>query len=400
MINTYRECRDLGRMLEDRQRRGREAYVEALEQICTLRRAGEIGDDFSLRNLFECTVPDGHEALREMEERRRLGVNVLAEAGGDAITTATFSNIMGQIAYADVLDNFENAEFIGDRLMTTVPATTGQREVIPGVTLIGDQAEKVGENEEYPIASIGEQYVIVPEIYKHGFIMNITEEAIFEDKTGLLMQRFNQVAEAMAINLEKERLNVALGITSTYSRNGGAIQATYANTHTNGDGDNLIASNPLFDRTSLANAKNAWNDLTDPDTGEPISMGRAYQIVVPDALEWTLGDLLSAREYQTTPALGASAIRMTTGNPINMGGRTYEPLSNQYVSTITSSDTTGFIGNFDKACGERVIYPTRVEMQDRTSELGFSRDVVSRVKVKRRSIPFVRDWRYVQKHTA
>ncbi len=402
MLNTYRECKDTGKMLADRKKKGPRAYREALESICDLRRTGEIGDRLSFRTMFEALVPDGHEALHEMEARRHGGNSLFVESGGHAVTTADFSNIIGQISYADVLSNFDPDAngYIGDKLLTVIPATTGQKEMIPGVTLIGDQAERVGENDDYPTAGIGEQFIVLPEIYKYGFIMNITEETLFEDKTGLVLQNFNKVAEAMAINLEKERLNTVLGVTSSYSRNGGAVQATYGNTHTNGDGDNLIGSNPLTDRTAFNNAKLYFNNLTDPDTGEPISMGRDYQVVVPDALEWTLGDILSAREYQTTPSLGATAVRMKSDNPIYMGGRSYEPLSNLYVSTITGDDTTWFMGNFKKAFVERTIYPTTVEMQDRTSDLAFSRDIIARIKVKRRSNPGVKDWRFVQKHTA
>jgi hypothetical protein len=387
MLNTFKEARDTGRLLAERRKKGRAAYQEALDDIVKLRRSGDISDAISFKDIFEAVVPDGVEALREMKSRRAGGNTVFIEAGGTAVNTADFSNIIGQISYADVLQNFDPDAngYIGDKLVTVIPATTGQKEMIPGVTLIGDQAERV---------------IVLPEIYKYGFIMNITEEILFEDKTAQVLANFNKVSESMAINLEKERLNVVLGVTSTYSRNGGAVQATYGNTHTNGDGDNLIATNPLRDRESLNTAKLYFNNLTDPDTGEPISMGRDYQIVVPDALEWTLGDLLSAREHQTTPALGATAIRMKTDNPIYMGGRSYEPLSNLYVSTITGDDTTWFMGNFKKAFVERTIYPTTVEMQDRTSELAFSKDIVARVKVKRRSTPACKDWRYVQKHTS
>lgn len=402
MLNTFIEARDTGRLLADRRKKGRAHYEEALKSIADLRRTKQITDDLSFKDIFEAVVPDGAEALREMKSRRKGGNTVFIESGGTAVNTADFSNIIGQISYADVLSNFDPDAngYIGDQLLTVIPATTGQKEMVPGVTLIGDQAERVGENDDYPTAGIGEQFIILPEIFKYGFIMNITEETLFEDKTGLVLMNFNKAAEAMAINLEKERLNTVLGVTSSYSRNGGAVQATYGNTHTEGDGDNLIATNPLANRESFNNAKLYFNNLTDPDTGEPISMGRDYQVVVPDALEWTLGDILSAREYQTTPSLGATAIRMKSDNPIYMGGRSYQPLSNLYVSLITGDDTTWFMGNFKKAFVERTIYPATVEMQDRTSELAFSKDIVARVKVKRRSVPGVKDWRYVQKHTA
>lgn len=398
MINTVKECREFKKFLKDREKSGREE--EVMESIVTLRRSGEIGNNISFRNLFGELVDDGWEAIREMESRNRGGNSRIMEAGGDAIDTSRFSSIIGQVTFADLLQNFENPMFIGGDLVTEIPATTAQQEQIPGVTPLGDEADFVGENEEYPIVGYGEQYIMLPEILKNGFIMNITEEVIFEDKTGLFLANFGKTLESMAITQEKERLSTALGITNTYSRNGGPRQNTYGNTHTQGDFDNLIASNPLVDHTSFAAAKNAFVDLIDPDTGEPIVLGSAYQVVVPDQLEWQLGTILQTSKIETQPARGSTAIKSTTVNPMFFGNRTYTPLSNPWVSSITGSDSTWFIGNFKKAFVERVIYQPQVQTQDRTSDLSFSRDIVSRVKVRKRTRCGVKEPRYVQKHTA
>lgn len=400
MIHTYRECRDTFRMLESAQHEGAEAYEEAMEGIVERRRAGEIGNNFSLRTLYEELVPDGREALREMESRRRQGNSAFMEAGGGAVTTAHFSNIIGQIAFADMLSMFNNPAFIGGNLLSQVPADTAQPVMVPGITMVGDKAQSVGENEDYPEVGVGEQYVTMPRVDKKGFILSITEEAIFEDKTGQIMEVANNSIEYLAINREKARLSTILGVTNTYSRNGGAAQNTYNDTHTEGTFDNLIASNPLVDKTSLNASKNAFNLLTDPDTGEPIMLGLDLAIVVPDALEWTVAEILNATEYQTTPSLGATAVRMKTVNPIRSGGRDYTPYSNQFVYSVGGSATSWWIGNFKKAFVERVVYPEQVAVQDRTSELAFSRDVVTRVRCRYKASTGVKEPRMVQKHTA
>lgn len=399
MIHTANECRDTFRMLESRQREGRQAYQEACSEIAEARRLGDINNNFSLRTLYEETVPDGREALREMESRRRQGNSVFMEAGGGAVTTAHFSNIIGQISYADMMTQFENPELIGGELLTQIPADTAQPVMLPGVTMVGDKAQTVGENEEYPEVAIGEQYVTLPRVDKKGFVLSLTEETIFEDKTGQVMDAFNRSVEFLAINREKMRLSTILGVTNTYSRNGGPTQNTYGDTHTQGAGDNLIASNALVDKASLNASKAAFNLLTDPDTGEPIMLGKDLVIVVPDALEWTVAEILNATEYQTTPSLGSTAVRMKTINPIYIGGRTYTPVSNQYVYTVGSSATSWWIGNFKKAFVERVVYPEQIQTQDRSSDLSFSRDIVTRIKCRYKSAMGVRDWRYVQKHT-
>lgn len=402
MIHTANECRDTFRMLESRAREGYDAYQEAANEIAEARRLGDISNSFSLRTLYEECVPDGREALREMESRRRQGNSVFMEAGGDAVTTAHFSNIIGQITYADMMTQFESPEFIGGDLLTQVPADTAQPVMLPGVSMVGDKAQLIGENEEYPEVAIGEQWVTLPRVDKKGFVLSLTEETIFEDKTGQVMEAFNRSVEFLAINREKNRLSTILGVTNTYSRNGGPVQNTYNDTHTQGAGDNLIATNPLLDRVSINASKNAFNLLTDPDTGEPIMLGRDLAIVVPDALEWTLDDLLDPdTEYQSTPSLGATALRLKRRNrAIFSGGRTYSPYSNQYVYTVGSSATAWWIGNFKKAFVERVVYPEQIQTQDRSSDMSFSRDIVTRIKCRYKAAMGVRDWRYVQKHTA
>lgn len=397
MLNTIKECRDTANYLARRTKEGRRE--EVLEEIVTLRQAGEISDmSLSFRDIFEASVPNGHEAIREMRDARKRGTSFAMEAGGDAITTANFTAIIGQVVFADKLTAFENPEFIGDKLVKQIPATTGQQEMIPGISSLGDEAEFVGESEEYPVVQYNENYIMLPEVLKNGFAMNITEEAIFEDKTGMILENFGKAINSMALTQEKERLRTALGIDNTYRRNGGPVQNTYANSHTQGDGDNLN-SNTLLDYTSLQAAKNGFTGLVDPDTGEPISIGRSFQVVIPDQLEWQWAMIQGATGYATQPTRGSTATQMQFANPINGGNRSYEALSNPWVASITGSQSTWFIGNFQAAFVERVIYQAQVQTQDRNSDLSFARDIISRVKVRKRTRCGVKDWRYVQKNT-
>ena len=398
MLNTANECRDFSRMLESRSQEGR--YHEAMEQVQELRRAGEISN-FSIRTLFENVVPDGHGVLRRMEEDRRSygGSRVIMEAGGDAVMTSHFSNIIGQITFADVLEQFESPDFIGSQLVTERPATTQQREIIPGIAMIGDVASDVGEGDEYPLVGLSGQHVTLPEVVKDGFILPITEEAIYEDKTGQLLEQANKAAESMAITQEKERLSTVLGITNTYSRNDGPQQSTYATSHTQGDFENLFAGNALLDYVSVETAKNGFNDITDPETGEPIFIGGNMQIVVPDELEFTMARILNPTQYEQG-AISASVPRMVFANPIASGRRSYTGLSSQYVSSVGGSATDWWIGKFSEAFVERVVWPTQVFVEDQNSSAGFSRDIVTRIKCRRKSTTGVREPRKVARCTA
>lgn len=406
MLNTLAECQDTARLLESRRREGRGRYREALDNMCELARNGEIDTSrFSIRNCAEAFIRDSHgdvcgvEAVREMESARRdPGSQTFMEAGGDAINTADFSNIIGQISYSRVLDRMENPELIAGQLMTETPATTQQHEIIPGVSMVGDKAQAVGENEDYPMVGLSEQWVVVPDKIKYGFMMAVTEEMIVEDKTGLLMRHMNTATDALAINQEKDRMNTITGITTSFRWKNVAAQATYANSFTGFTLDNLIASNGLADYTDLDAVKNAFNDIVDPSTGEPVMLGGQIQVLVPDPLETTLGRILNSIETRQGDITTGSGIQtVTAGSPLQYTRRRFAGYTNQYVSVATSSDTTWFAGNFKEAFEDRVIWPLGMFVEDGTSGTKFERDWVTRIKVRRKSAPtVVSPWKVVK----
>lgn len=409
MFCTPNETRGARRMLESHISQyghvagSRRFFAESLELL----RSGQVDyNRISIRNLFENFVQidgefdgvRGRQLVDSMNPRYHQS-GVVMEAGG-SVNTGQFSNIIGQITYSTVLDAFEQPDFFADSLFTTVPASTQQPEIVPGVAMIGDVAEDVGEDKEYPRVGLSEEYITIPRKVKDGFILPITEETIFEDKTGLIMQRANAANQSMAITYEKELLDTALGITNTYSRNGGPQQATYGDTHTQGTFDNLAASNALVDYTDIEAATLLFDDITDPNTGEPVDIGGTLDIVVPTALELTLGNILNSVQLKLGADSGAVQT-MTGGNGLNVQSRrTFTPQSSQWVKNRTSSASTWFIGAFSRAFEYHEIYPIQVFRMDRNSEAGFTRDVVTQVKVRRKGVPAVKEPRRVVKCTA
>lgn len=399
MLHTLRECVDAGRELEDRRAHGNEhAFYQTVHDLL---REGQIrAGQVSLSNLFEAFVPDG----RELLESFRPGFNndpqrTMFMEAGDAVTTTAFSNIIGQITYSTVLEALESPDNIAMSLVTEDTATTQLPEIIPGISMIGDRAQDTGEDEDYPRVGLTEEFITIPEKIKDGFILPLTEEAIWEDKTGgLLTRRANAAADSMRITQEKEGLDVILGITTSYSRNGGPKQATYADTHTQGDFDNLQASNALVNETDVETALLLFDDMTDPNTGEPISLSGQIQLIVPTALDWTAAKIITATEVRDT---AGSATRLSAPAIQNSGRRrTFSHVTSQYVKNRTGSATTWFVGDPQGAFGYRVVWPIQVFRQDRNSEAGFSRDVVTQVKVRRKGVFYVREPRKMIKCTA
>lgn len=362
-----------------------------------VRRTG--GRGISIRDLFENFVDDGREIVQSWSPRSgggETGIN-LHEAGVD---TANFANITGQIVYSMVLDTFNDPVYIAPQLARTVP-TGFSGERIPGVTQLGDAAESVGEGEAYPIAGVSEEWVETPETTKRGFIVPLTKEAVYFDRTGLVLQRCGKVTESLAINKEKRAIDCATGVTSTYRRNGGSTVATYGDNSGTHDWDNLAASNALQDWTDVENALLLFDDLTDPNTGEPILVN-PDTILVPTALRATAQRILSATEVRETTNTNTVTI---SGNPFSSArtGATqwaYNIVSSQYVKARTSSASTWFIGQPMEAFYYMENWPIQAVQAPSNSELEFTNDIVMRWKVSERGAYVAYEPRRMVKATA
>lgn len=406
MLNSLTECRDSARMLESYRDEGRERQF--YDELTTLLEAGEVDvRRLSIRRLYEtfCEFNGERnelEAHRYLEDRRHGRREVtLLEAGGNAVSTAAFANIFGQIQFSRVMDQLQSPKFIGDRLMTTVPAETQSVEMRPGVSMLGDSASDVGENEEYPEVGLNEDYIVIEQKIKDGFIVSVTDETIWEDKTGQVLRMANDGARAMGITMEKEKLDTALGLTDRYQRKNGSKQATYGNTHTEGDFDNLRGTNTLTDYTDIENALLLFDAITDPNTGEPVVLIGPMQLVVPTKLNMTASNILNA--VQLKIGADSGSVQQMVPNPLNVadaGAPRIELVSTAYVKQRTNSDSTYFIGDFKRAFEYVEVWPVQTFVQQgQSSESGFKSDVVARYKTRRKGVPAVVEPRYVVKCT-
>lgn len=372
-------------------RRMREAYtrertpqrfVNAMAELFA-DRSVNLGD-FSIRKLFEACVDDGYELVQNHFDPSGGGGVRLLEATG-AVNTAMFAATQGQYLYNAILRAYQMPELIGDMLVTVINSKESG-EKIPGVSEIGDEVEVVGEGKPYPTAAVAENWIQTPETIKRGLMINLTKEVIFFDKTGQILQRAANIGRTIAINREKRILDVALGISTVYSRNGAAVEATYGS-------DNTTASNPLVDWTSVDTADTKFSEITDPDTGEPIVV-TANVMVVPIAKSNLARRIINATMTgQTT----SSRETRVSSNSLNQN---YQVLSNAYVKQRTSSDTTWFYGNPKEAFVYMQNWPLTVEQEGENGHLAFSNDIVARFKASERGAAGVLERRYMLKATA
>ena len=144
--------------------------------------------DYSLRQLWENFVPGGREIVDSWNPGQGEGGISLFEAG-DSVNTGAFSNISGQIVYNATMDAFKSEMFVFSEKIRTVQ-TEFNGEKIAGVTRLGDKAEIVTEGNPYPNVGVSEDWHETPQTTKRGYIVPLTKEAIFFDRTGLVVQRF------------------------------------------------------------------------------------------------------------------------------------------------------------------------------------------------------------------
>jgi hypothetical protein len=182
-------------------------------------------EDFSLRDLAEALVPDGREWVRLLDPRSSSGASVMESVDGVDVTA--FLNVAGQVIYSKILDAYTQETFVASRLVQTIP-TRLDGEKIPGVSRVADAIDVVGPGMPYPHLGFGEDYIETPTTSKRGFIVPVTKEAIFFDRTHLVLSRAAEVGEILGLNKEKRLLDLIVGVTNNYKQNGVALNTCWS----------------------------------------------------------------------------------------------------------------------------------------------------------------------------
>ena len=252
-------------------------------------------DDFSLRELAEATV--GAEWVKRLDPRSTSGVRLLE--AGDAIDVTAFSNIAGQIVYSSILQAYTQEAFVASKLVATIP-TRFDGEKIPGVGRVRDELAEVRPGMPYPSLGMSEDYIETPSTTKHGFIVPVTREAIFFDRTHLILQRAAEVGEVLGLNKEKRLLDLMIGATNSYKWKGASYN-TYYGPADNGPWVNTT-NEELVDWTDIDAAEQLFADILDPNTGEPILIQPDTVLVMP-AYRHAADRILKATEiiFSTSP---------------------------------------------------------------------------------------------------
>ena len=350
-------------------------------------------EDFSIRDLAETLVPDGHHWVRQLDPRSSSGVNVMES--GDGVDVTAFLNITGQVIYSKIMDAYRQDAFVMSKLVDSIP-TKFDGEKIPGVARISDQIDEVPPGMPYPHLGFGEDYIETPSTTKRGFIVPVTKEAIFFDRTHLVLSRAAEVGEILGLNKEKRLLDLLIGVTNNYKWRGTSFNTYQAST----PWVNVITSNALVDWTNVDAAEQLFADILDPNTGEPVLVSASTVLVMP-AYRHAANRVFHAAEIHYTAS--GSATNTIAANPLSTYRVVESRLAYRRVlsSGVAAVDAKKwwFIGDFTKAFAYMENWPITVTQSPLSSEADFNSDIVVRFKASERGAAAVMNPRYVVKNT-
>jgi len=370
---------------------GAERTVQHLSEA--LREGHLAPEEFSIRDLAESLVPDGREWVRMLDPRSGGGASVLEATDGVDVTA--FLNITGQVIHSKILDAYEQENFVVSKLVQTI-STRLDGEKIPGISQIADNVDEVAPGMPYPNLGFGEDFIETPSTSKRGFIVPVTKEAIFFDRTHLILSRAAEAGEILGLNKEKRLLDLVVGVTNNYKSNG----TSYNTYYTSGPWVNELATNELVDWTNVDAAEQLFADILDPNTGEPVLVSGTTVLVAP-AYRHAAHRVFNAAEITYTQA--GSETATTAANPL--GNYRVEESRLAYrrilASGVTAADAKKwwFIGDFHKAFAYMENWPITVTQAPINSEADFNNDIVLRFKASERGVAAVLNPRYVVKST-
>jgi hypothetical protein len=350
-------------------------------------------EDFSIRDLAEALVPDGREWVRMLDPRSSGSVSVME--AGDGVDVTAFLNVTGQVIYSKLMDSYNQEAFVLSKLVETIP-TRLDGEKIPGVARLGENVDEVGPGMPYPHLGFSEDYIETPSTTKRGFIVPVTKEAIFFDRTHLVLSRAAEVGEILGLNKEKRIIDVVIGVTNNYKWKG----TSYDTYSLSGPWVNELSSNELVDWTSVNAAEQLFADILDPNTGEPVLI-RGTSVLVTPAYRLAANRVFNAAQLTFTD--DGSGTTTVAANPLS-DYRVYD--SRLMYRRIVASGVAGndakkwwFIGDFRRAFAYMENWPITVTQAPLGSEADFNNDIVLRFKASERGAAAVINPRYVAKNT-
>ncbi len=271
--------------------------------------------------------------------------------------------------------------------------------------------------DELHYVGFSEEYVETPATVKRQLGIGITKEAIFFDRTGLVLDRASYVGTLLGLRKEKNLLGVMIGAVNTFKekRQGDSAAVslkTYYAADDNGRWVNHLDGNPLADWTNINAAEQLFSQITDPNTGEPIILPGTRLIFAPQIQFLALNQIMLGNQiWKLTqgglaPSTGQTGVVTVGPNPLGNLGITmatsrqlYKQLQVQMGLDAGTAGGYWFYGD-PAAFAYMENWPITVVQAPTNSEAEFSQDIVVRFKASERGMAAVMEPRKFQRHRA
>ena len=361
-------------------------------------------EDFRLAHLFEAFVPNANELRLEFMSGGLSDGTIakLREAG--EVRNSEFQNITGQIVYSKTLQYYADEDFVFTKEVQEIPSPIQDVEKIAGVSRLGNDVGVVGEGENFPDAGPVEDFIHIPAGVKRGEKVTVSWEAVFNDRTGDLLKRCQEVGYFYGYDKEARIIDsivdegtgaksILAGGHRYYWRN-----TSYATHQTSTPWDNVTASNALVDWTDVEGAELTLSRIVDPNTGL-VTLIQPDVVAVTKQLEYTARYVLQATSLQVNAggyATSGTVTRMELANFLPK----YRILTSRLLETRMATDTDWYLGNFKQAFGYKVNRPMKVDPMPPNSLLEWTNEVVAGWKVSEVGAACVTDPRMVNESRA
>lgn len=384
----------MGRFKEIVKSHGVEASEIIIREMINDEEKGLSLEDVSLKELYEGFCGENLNIHQRSQGFIETKDKDLKEA---YVKSSAFTNITGELISKMIINAYKSLSKIGDKL-TSKYKTRLRYERLPG--FIGSEApQTVNEGDAYPESGISDKYTELGEAEKKGRIISLTEEAIYFDQTGILIERAKGIGEKCALDREKKILRAILGIDNAYFPSGVSTALYQATPY-------RVTSNALVDWTDIEKCElDGFSAMVDDSPNRDEIIVTPNVVLVPSALKRTAQRILNATEVTHGDFDDVDSVKTRGTNPVK---NDYQIVSSVLIhalqvtagTTPSIAKSNWWMGDFSKQFKWKEIFPLQTFRAIEDSNLKFERDVVSRFKVRYYGNPFVIDNKYVVKNMA
>lgn len=287
-----------------------------------------------------------------------------------AVHSSAFPVITGELISKKMIDAYRLAPTIGDTLAETFTSKL-KTEKVPGMAPTGTM-ENVYEGGPYKhTESMDEKWAEIGG-QKYGKILDITEEIIMFDQTGLVMRQAGQMGQSAAMFREKLIMNTVQDVTSYKAWYPGVSgTATQTNLYQNATTaphtqDNLI-TNALVNHTDINAAVLAFAAFVD-ERGDPI-ITQQKTLLVPNALL-----MVAESIFKSSVLIGGA-----NAQPNPFAG-SFPVKTSPFLDL--QSTTAWYLGDFKNQFLWKEIIPLQVQYRGGDDEASWERDIKAQYKVR------------------